>query len=87
MDIDEKIPLLLDGPNGDGGKVPNVRIRREGKITFEITFIGSELVDYTYSFPMALCKKSPHHKCNKLGSNAARKLFHPAFDLCLLKNL
>ena len=43
VDIDEKIPLLLDGPNGDGGKVPNVRIRREGIITLITLFIDNEL--------------------------------------------
>ena len=46
-DVDENIPLLLDGPNGDKSKIPNVRIKRHGSmvsvISQEVSFAQRSL--------------------------------------------
>ena len=47
IDVDEKIPLLLDGPSGDPCKIPNVHIKRHGSvvsvISDEVSFVQRSL--------------------------------------------
>ena len=94
VDVDEKIPLLLDGPSGDGGKIPNVRITRQGSvvsvISDEVSFVqrsfGNSYSSYGANESCGGKDKTHCHtkKPDNSGTKAAQRKLTIASIVCLL---
>lgn len=94
IDVDETIPLLLDGPSGDGCKVPNVHIKRHGSIVSvisdDVSFVQRSLDNSYSSYGIAGGQedKAKTHchtkKPENSGTKAAQRKLTIASIVCLL---
>lgn len=94
VDVDEKIPLLLDGPDHDGRKVPNVHIKRHGSmvsvISDEVSFVqrsfGNSFSSYGANETNDDKAKTHCHtkKHDTSGTKAAQRKLTIASIVCLL---
>ena len=94
VDVDERIPLLLEGPNGDGSKVPNVRIKRQGSlvsvISEEVSFaqgsFGNSFSSYGAGRSYEGKDKTHCHtkKADHSGTKSAQRKLTIASIVCLL---
>ena len=94
MDVDETLPLLLDGPSGKKAKVPNVRIKREGSmvsvISDEVSFVqrsfGNSYSSYGANESHEDQKKLHCHtkKPDNKGTKSAQRKLTIASIVCLV---
>ena len=94
VDVDEKIPLLLDGPCNDNIKVPNVHIKRHGSIVSvisdEISFVqrSAEHHHGSYGSSDSFEDRTKTHchtkKPDDAGTKAAQRKLTIASIVCLL---
>lgn len=94
VDVDEKIPLLLDGPSNDSIKVPNVHIKRHGSIVSvisdEVSFVqrSAEHQHASYGSSDSFEDRTKTHchtkKPHDAGTKAAQRKLIIASIVCLL---
>ena len=94
IDVDEKIPLLLDGPSGDASKIPNVHIKRHGSlvsvISDEVSFVQRSLENSysSYGINSGYDDRGKTHchtkKPDRSGTKAAQRKLTIASIVCLL---